>query len=616
PVSGPPPDPVTGWIWARWAEVAMRVTAADPALEAWARRELTADPVGGDLERRLGWDPQLPLWGRLGYDEVRDPAARQALGQFFTPPDLATLVAEVAGVGREEQAWPSPMVLDPACGAGSLLLAVLEVRRKAGWPTGKALAAVEGWDRDPRAAWSCRAALVEWALGQGSGGGDLPPLRVFGGIDALSHTGPPGDLLARQGDTPRGVGAVVTNPPYLEAKRMGAAEPGLRERLRREFPQLSGAFDLYLAFCWRALEQIGEGGAVALVLPNKVLQGRYAARFRRVLVGGGSPVHLDHLVDLARLSPRPFPGTGVYPAILHLVRRPVREVGVHRVVKPSDLAVRPERWDRVPLEEYARVGGEDPLFVPFETWPDLAPLFALPRFGEVAEVVSTCSFHQRGLRERFVTPQRLEEPSHRYLGGPSRSRRTEVAPFRVRWAGWWIRYDQDELRHRWKNPLPDLHRTFLRPKAILCQHATRLRVVADLEGRFVTKDVYPVAWPTHVGWTLERLVAVLASTVFTALYNTVYQGILVGGETYHYLPAFLKVIPVPPADHPALSGIDPLIRELHQGEGVDLDLWERVDQAVAAAYGVEESARRRMVEVHLHRVGAEAPGAPPNSRQT
>src|SRR5690606_40893657 len=45
-----------------------------------------------------------------------------------------------------------------------------------------------------------------------------------------------------------GVGAVVANPPYLEAKRMARAEPGLRERLREAFPELKGAFDLYMAF--------------------------------------------------------------------------------------------------------------------------------------------------------------------------------------------------------------------------------------------------------------------------------------------------------------------------------------------------------------------------------
>jgi len=226
----------------------------------------------------------------------------------------------------------------------------------------------------------------------------------------------------------------------------------------------------------------------------------------------------------------------------------------------------------------------------------------------VASVVSACSFHARGLRERFVGPTRPDAHAHPYLGGPSRARRTEVGPFRLRWEGWWIRYDQEALRREHGNPLPDLERTFLRPKAIFCQHATRMRVWGDFEGRWVTKDVYPVAWPTAPGWTLGRLVAVLQSTVFTALYNTFYQGVVCGGETYHYLPAFLLRVPVPATGHPALADADALVRDLQDGDGeLDPVLWDRLDRAVAEAYGVSDDARRRMIDVHLRRVGADAP---------
>jgi len=72
-----------------------------------------------------------------------------------------------------------------------------------------------------------------------------------------------------------------------------------------------------------------------------------------------------------------------------------------------------------------------------------------------------------------------------------------------------------------------------------------MKAVADFEGRWVTKDVYPVGWPITPEWSLETLTAVMNSTVFTALYNTLYRGIVVGGETYHYLPAFLNRVPIP-----------------------------------------------------------------------
>ena len=41
----------------------------------------------------------------------------------------------------------------------------------------------------------------------------------------------------------------------------------------------------------------------------------------------------------------------------------------------------------------------------------------------------------------------------------------------------------------------------------------------------------------------------------TAEMNTVYQGIVVGGETYHYLPAFLRHVPMP-RDIEALAALE------------------------------------------------------------
>ena len=105
------------------------------------------------------------------------------------------------------------------------------------------------------------------------------------------------------------------------------------------------------------------------------------------------------------------------------------------------------------------------------------------------------------------------------------------------------------------------------------------------------------------------LLAIFNSTVFTALYNTLFQGIVVGGETYHYLPAFLRVVPVPPIDHPALGLAAQECRALHPAEApVDPSAWLRVDRWVAEAYGVTEEARLRMVQTHLVRVGADHPG--------
>lgn len=505
------------------------------------------------------------------YDRSRDAEIREALGQVFTPPALANALARLVGAERPGT------VLDPAVGDGSLLLAVADVRRAEGSETAAVLDTLRGWDIDPVAAWLCRLSLLEWGLRDPVG--PVPdPLRVD--VRDLFEPGMAADRI-------------VCNPPYLEAKRMRRAAPGLKERLKRQFPQLQGAFDLYVAVAYRALEL---APSVGLILPNKVCQGRYARAFRAQLA---SERRVAGLVDLSRMQPRPFPGTSVYPVLLHLeATETTRVARVHDAEQLETLAL-----DTLDPGDWAAVGGEQPWFVPFDTWSLLTPTLARPRLDEVAHVVSTCSFHKKGLRERYVTQTRREE-SLPYLGGPSRARQTEVAPFAERWSGWWIDYDTEALKAI-GNPLPPLER-FQQPKVVFNQHDRRMTAWADLEGRFVTKDVYPIAWPRDARWSVEALTAVFNSTVFTALYNTIYQGIVVGGETYHYLPAFLKTIPMP--DRSRLGAVEARVRALQAD--FDPDAWEALDVVVTRAYGLDPSVRDALIATHLTRVGAPAPGRP------
>lgn len=536
----------------------------------WAGACLSEGPVGRALASAEASSGAAGRW-----DQVGSVARRTALGQVFTPPELAAALAELIP-GTPES------VLDPACGDGSLLVAMADLLHARGVAASEVLGRLVGWDRDPCAAWLARARLVEWADAHGVTTAPVIEVR---------------DALAVSEER---FAAVIANPPYLEAKRMRGAEPGLRERLRRRFPGLSGAWDLYCAFLHRAEELVAPGGHAAFLVPSKVLQARYAASLRRAWLAEG-PLRLTRVVDCATLKPPPFPGTSVYPALLGFVAGLAEEVVARRAVDPAELRRSTEH--RVPHEVLRRAGDEVPVFVPFASWPLLEPLLALPRLGEVARVASTCSFHVRGLREQYVGRERPASQGWRYLGGQSRARRNEVGCYAIDWRGYWIRFDNDELRAEHGNPLPSLA-TFTRPKLVFCQHARRLEAALDEQGQYVTKDVFPVAWPTDDRWSLAALCALFNSTVVTALYNTLYQGVRVQGETYHYLPAFLREVPVPPREHPALADLDALATAI---SGPEDPRWHQADLAITRAYGLDGGALAVLRDLHLRRVGAPCP---------
>ncbi len=261
------------WLRARVQRLKGALADVPEPWSTWGFRQLTHNALGNFLMGLTSAESASGDW-----DDARGKGRRATLGQVFTPPNLARLMASLARVHLQDSGPRD--VLDPACGAGSLLAAVVEARLDAGWSVGDALGHVEGWDRDPLAAWACRARLVLLAFEHR--GADAPPssLRIFA-VDAMSKAGPAGLLRERRGRFALGLHAVIGNPPYLEAKRMGSAAPGLKQQLLARFPQLGGAFDLYLAFAYLGLEFLGAQGQLVLLVPNKITQSRYAARFRR-----------------------------------------------------------------------------------------------------------------------------------------------------------------------------------------------------------------------------------------------------------------------------------------------------------------------------------------------
>jgi hypothetical protein len=103
------------------------------------------------------------------------------------------------------------------------------------------------------------------------------------------------------------------------------------------------------------------------------------------------------------------------------------------------------------------------------------------------------------------------------------------------------------------------------------------------------------------------LAAVINSTVFTALYNTIFHGVTVGGETYHYLPAFLHLVPVPEMGAVLAEQLENKVRAIQEDSNGNSVAWDELDRIIAAAYGVSETGRQALIAEHLERVGAASP---------
>jgi hypothetical protein len=227
--------------------VAARARALGGLVEAVASAQAIRLPPLELLER---WGPPLPVavppaertpalvpratGALLGRDE------RRRLGAFATPPDVAAALVERALAASPAAA---PVVVDPACGGGALLLAAAAARGR--------VDGLVGLDVDPVAAAAASAALC-----LATGGEVVPPVAVRDALDPAAWPGPPG--------------VVVGNPPFRSPLRGGTRGD------RRLGPYADVAADFLL----RAVDEVGDGGVVALLLPVSFLAARDAAPAR------------------------------------------------------------------------------------------------------------------------------------------------------------------------------------------------------------------------------------------------------------------------------------------------------------------------------------------------
>lgn len=103
-----------------------------------------------------------------------------------------------------------------------------------------------------------------------------------------------------------GFDVVIGNPPYVNARNMQSKE---RDYLTIKYPQLSGAWDLYVPFLLK-VEEISKNNCYGWIIPNKLLISEYAKSSLIYLKQKG----LNKIINISSLPI--FENVGVYPIIL------------------------------------------------------------------------------------------------------------------------------------------------------------------------------------------------------------------------------------------------------------------------------------------------------------
>jgi SAM-dependent methyltransferase len=259
------------------AEVGRRVLAGHVVMPG---------PAGGDLPedaRRLV-DRAVESAGRADGQEIFEFLLARLLDTHVrqisvTPAPLAGLMAVIADVFSRKSGVPES-VLDPACGAGGLLLAAARQWANAERTSGLVLA---GTERDVALASlaAARLGLVSLEHGGSLGGGRR---KAGPGVHIAGVDGRVGDSLRADPHGEFRADLVLCNPPFNE-RDWGHEELATDPRWTYGLPPRT---EPELAWVEHALARLKPGGVAVLLLPPAVASRRAGRRIRGALLRAGA----------------------------------------------------------------------------------------------------------------------------------------------------------------------------------------------------------------------------------------------------------------------------------------------------------------------------------------
>jgi len=303
--------------------------------------------VVSELQRYSLLQTQADVKG-TAYEQLVGSNLRGDRGEFFTPRNVCEMAARMALATYPQDKWLNLRILDPACGTGGFLVAVMNI-----WRERLQVIQLRKFPKDESKALDETTRILRDTANRYLVGIDFNPVLVRAaqmnlvmhgdGSTNVYHANsllPPGEWSddVKGKIKPDSFDIILTNPPF--GSKIPIDDPHILEQFElARFEMDNGVRRASMPpeqlFIERCLYLLKPGGRLAIVLPDSILSNPGLAFIRRWIL---KEARIVASVDLPQVTFEPY--TGTQTSVLLLQKKTREEKALEREMgKPRDYEV-------------------------------------------------------------------------------------------------------------------------------------------------------------------------------------------------------------------------------------------------------------------------------------
>jgi len=385
--------------------------------------------VVGELQRFSLLQTQADVKG-AAYEQLVGSNLRGDKGEFFTPRNVCDMAARMALLTYPDDKWLKLRIIDPACGTGGFLVAIMNIWREH-------LEEIQRtkWSKDESKALEETVRLLKKTADILLAGIDFNPILVRAaqmnlvmhgdGSTNVYHANsllPPGEWPSKDVVENVKLGKfdiVITNPPF--GSKISIDDPHILEQFELAKFEIEknvrrASMPPEQLFIERCLQLLKPGGRIAIVLPDNILSNPGLGFIRRWIL---KRTRVIASVDLPQVTFEPNVGTQT--SVLLLQKKTEMEMTIeHEAGKPHDYEVFMTTPQAVGHDRRGEL------------------LYLRTPEGELVEYEEEISLTRRNPSGRLVTETRVEKVHYKF----------DQLPELVHYFEEWVRKPE---RMRWLN---------------------------------------------------------------------------------------------------------------------------------------------------------------------